>query len=256
MEGLARWARSRRGALSLAVALLVTGGWTTAGTPAGSVVVIFGISLVGALVAVSAGERVWERNTWPDTPAFARPRTTGASTRMLREDANGALLHDRRGFLFAPRTFFVATGLPPVRLSDDTVDSLGEGEDPSPVLLADDGRRRWWAVGGAFYWENAGYSPRDVHALVAKRERRHERELERAHLMLDLEHDPSPRREAIPRDVRQAVFERDAGQCVECGSIFDLQYDHVIPLALGGGTRTENLQLLCGACNREKSANL
>jgi hypothetical protein len=48
--------------------------------------------------------------------------------------------------------------------------------------------------------------------------------------------------------VRRAVFERDGGKCVECGSTFDLQYDHVIPVALGGATTVENLQLLCGDC--------
>jgi 5-methylcytosine-specific restriction endonuclease McrA len=30
----------------------------------------------------------------------------------------------------------------------------------------------------------------------------------------------------------------------------------VIPVALGGASTVENLQLLCGACNREKGADL
>jgi 5-methylcytosine-specific restriction endonuclease McrA len=52
------------------------------------------------------------------------------------------------------------------------------------------------------------------------------------------------------------VFERDGGQCVECGSKFDLQYDHLIPVALGGASTVDNLQLLCGECNRLKGADL
>ena len=40
------------------------------------------------------------------------------------------------------------------------------------------------------------------------------------------------------------------------GGTFDLQYDHVIPLALGGASTTDNLQLLCGQCNRQKSADI
>ena len=54
--------------------------------------------------------------------------------------------------------------------------------------------------------------------------------------------------------MRQAVFERDGGRCVDCGERFDLQYDHVIPIALGGASTAANLQLLCGDCNRRKGA--
>lgn len=64
------------------------------------------------------------------------------------------------------------------------------------------------------------------------------------------------RRQPIPVDVRRAVFERDGGCCVECSATFDLQYDHVIPLALGGANSEQNLQLLCGDCNRRKSDSI
>ena len=65
-----------------------------------------------------------------------------------------------------------------------------------------------------------------------------------------------PTREAIPSELRRAVFERDGGHCVQCGSSFELQYDHILPVALGGATTPENLLLLCADCNREKSDSL
>lgn len=52
------------------------------------------------------------------------------------------------------------------------------------------------------------------------------------------------------------MWERDGGRCVECEGTFDLQYDHVIPVLLGGGSTVENLQVLCGAFNRRKGATL
>jgi 5-methylcytosine-specific restriction endonuclease McrA len=85
--------------------------------------------------------------------------------------------------------------------------------------------------------------------------RRARRTLERAHAALAGEA-LQPRREPIPRAVRLAVFERDGGRCVECGSAFEIQYDHVIPVALGGAATVENLQILCATCNRAKGAAL
>ncbi len=65
-----------------------------------------------------------------------------------------------------------------------------------------------------------------------------------------------PRRAHIARETRLAVYTRDGGRCTECGSGFELQYDHVIPHALGGGDGVDNLQLLCGDCNRSKGCQL
>jgi 5-methylcytosine-specific restriction endonuclease McrA len=49
------------------------------------------------------------------------------------------------------------------------------------------------------------------------------------------------------------VVERDGLRCVQCGAAEDLQFDHILPVALGGATSVENLQILCGDCNRAKS---
>jgi len=90
---------------------------------------------------------------------------------------------------------------------------------------------------------------------VRERQRRAARTLERAHAALAGE-TAERRREPIPRPVRLAVFERDGGRCVECGSGFDIQYDHVIPLALGGANTVQNLQILCAPCNQSKGGTL
>jgi 5-methylcytosine-specific restriction endonuclease McrA len=54
------------------------------------------------------------------------------------------------------------------------------------------------------------------------------------------------------KTVRDAVYKRDGGRCVECRVTRDLQYDHIIPLSRGGNDSIENTQLLCARCNMKK----
>lgn len=61
------------------------------------------------------------------------------------------------------------------------------------------------------------------------------------------------KRPPIPKDVVDAVWRRDGGKCVYCGSTENLQLDHIIPFSKGGATTVENLQLLCQKCNLQKS---
>jgi len=60
---------------------------------------------------------------------------------------------------------------------------------------------------------------------------------------------------AIPQDVKIAVAARDGGRCRQCSSAQDLHFDHVIPWSKGGANTVQNIQLLCGRCNRRKGAD-
>jgi hypothetical protein len=62
-----------------------------------------------------------------------------------------------------------------------------------------------------------------------------------------------PRRDPIPEDVKLLVWARDGGACVRCGSKRDLHFDHIIPVAKGGGNLVKNIQILCQPCNLRKS---
>ncbi|NOT02709.1 MAG: HNH endonuclease [Phycisphaerales bacterium] len=60
----------------------------------------------------------------------------------------------------------------------------------------------------------------------------------------------------ISQQVKDAVWRRDQGKCVKCGSNQNLEFDHIIPFARGGSSTARNIQLLCEVCNREKSDQL
>jgi hypothetical protein len=126
----------------------------------------------------------------------------------------------------------------------------------APVALIRDGRRTLWTMEKAFYWEDEGLKADDVKALIHERTRRSRQKLETARSLLRADEPGRPARVPIPTELRRVVFERDGGRCVQCGSKFDLQYDHILPVAHGGATTLENLELLCADCNRRKSDSL
>lgn len=67
---------------------------------------------------------------------------------------------------------------------------------------------------------------------------------------------PKQKRETIPQHVKDKVWQRDNGMCVDCGSKEKLEFDHIIPFSKGGSSSYRNLQLLCEPCNRKKHDNL
>jgi len=88
-------------------------------------------------------------------------------------------------------------------------------------------------------------SARRFHVLIAE--------------MVDRLNDPidetvfSPKRERMSDDIKVAVWRRDRGECVRCGSRRNLEYDHIIPVSKGGSNTVRNIELLCETCNRKKS---
>ncbi|MCY4145376.1 MAG: DNA methyltransferase [Chloroflexi bacterium] len=58
-----------------------------------------------------------------------------------------------------------------------------------------------------------------------------------------------------PASHKKALYGEQAGNCAGCGEHFQsqrLEVDHIIPRSKGGTDHSENLQLLCGSCNRIK----
>lgn len=61
----------------------------------------------------------------------------------------------------------------------------------------------------------------------------------------------------IPTWVKQAVFKRDRGRCVECGATTELHFDHDFPFSKGGtGLSPDNVRILCARHNLAKGARI
>ncbi len=67
----------------------------------------------------------------------------------------------------------------------------------------------------------------------------------------------------VPLAMRKHVAERDGHCCSfvgadghRCGETRGLQFDHIVPVALGGTTSAENLRMLCAAHNRYEADRL
>ena len=56
----------------------------------------------------------------------------------------------------------------------------------------------------------------------------------------------------IRKDLRLAIYIRDEGACVYCGSNRFLTLDHLHPVSKGGGNRPRNLVTACSTCNSER----
>lgn len=118
--------------------------------------------------------------------------------------------------------------------------------------------KRYWLFRDAVYVTTEQLTPQEVKALALQEENRKKAKLAAAVALMDHVEQLSEhgRREPIPDDVKLFVWQRDRGACISCGARSLLEFDHIIPVTMGGSDTARNLQLLCEPCNRMKSGNL
>ena len=185
---------------------------------------------------------------------------------MLRKASNVTIRPEPRGCLsfWLPTANYIISvkGRGSWRIDKKHFEQAESAQQHTPVplrilprLLAPE-RRYWWYKDG-FYWDDEGYTAYEVKALLHERETRTKRKLQRAIALMEQEPIREPGgRDPIPDDVKMFVWRRDGGKCVKCGSKKNLEYDHIIPVSMGGSNTARNIQLLCEECNRSKGASL
>ena len=126
-----------------------------------------------------------------------------------------------------------------------------------PIVVVRVNERTYWQFQGRFYWDNDDLDADAVFALLVTRQQREKGRVERAKATVAMGTEPRVNlRGHIPDDLKQFIWQRDGARCRQCGATAELQFDHIIPVAKGGATTAENLQILCGPCNRRKSDGL
>ena len=124
-----------------------------------------------------------------------------------------------------------------------------------PKVLTHVRGKTYWLYQDKYYADANQLKASQIHAVLEMERKRLQRKVENAVALQHQAQQPFVRR-GIPDDVKLLVMARDGGHCCHCGSSTEIQYDHIIPLSRGGSSNVENLQLLCGPCNRSKGANL
>ena len=139
-------------------------------------------------------------------------------------------------------------------MDESEFEKLNMKSESSPVKYWRDDDKTLWRFQDRWYWDNEGLSKKEVFAVLTARAARAKNSIDRAKSIAGFvtTHVTGNRRGHISPDLRQLVWLRDNGACTNCGSNIELQFDHIIPVAMGGATNEENLQILCGSCNRTK----
>ena len=119
--------------------------------------------------------------------------------------------------------------------------------------------RNVWLFRHEVYSTEADLTPAEFRALMLEAENKRKAKIARA-VALDEQvksmNEAKQLRKPILDDIKVLVWQRDRGQCVRCGSNRNLEFDHIIPVSMGGANTARNLQLLCEACNRAKGGSL
>ncbi|MCP1412933.1 HNH endonuclease [Paenarthrobacter sp. A20] len=179
---------------------------------------------------------------------------------MLRKADNVSLFH-QPSFWTGKGPVVLTIGRNSYRLGKFTKPEFAETlkrQSEYPIALTTIGERRYWQFENGFYWENEGLRSAEIRALLVMKNQRRQQQIDRAQATVAMGSTPQAAavRRAIPDDAKQYVWARDEGRCRSCGSTGELQFDHIIPVSMGGSSNVENLQVLCGPCNRRKSAGL
>ena len=182
---------------------------------------------------------------------------------MPRRVENVGVFYQRSavGFLSGKNQVYLQVGKKrmdlPQRRSESEMAEMSARSKEMPVRYLTVGDRAYWRFADKWYTDSDGLLDTEIRAWVIAQGLRLKKRISEANTIASAGRVPDGGlREFIPVGVRHEVWERDSGQCRACGGQSDLQIDHLIPVSMGGANTVNNLQILCGPCNRTKGASI
>lgn len=127
-----------------------------------------------------------------------------------------------------------------------------------PVLVTRKDGLRWWWYRDRFWWDDEGLTATDVENIVLQTDLDRKQQSDavaRARVVLLGEAGAPLAEERVSESVRLAVWRRDLGRCVDCGSFESVVFDHIVPISQGGSDTAVNVELRCRSCRVHLARN-
>lgn len=128
-----------------------------------------------------------------------------------------------------------------------------------PVQVARKDGQGWWWYLDRFWWGDEGLTAIDVQTMVLQSDLHRKQKsdvLARARSMvLGEARVPYASSEHLSEAARLAVWRRDRGRCVDCGSSESVEFDHIFPISQGGSNTEVNVELRCLSCRVRLTRN-
>ena len=136
---------------------------------------------------------------------------------------------------------------------------LARSQSDLPILVTRQDGRRWWWFRDRFWWDDQGLASADVRMIVLEadldRKQRAEALAKARAAILGGDHVTAAPLPPAAQVVRFAVWCRNKGRCVDCGTSERVAFDRILQFDERGLDAASNIELRCELCKERRVAN-
>jgi hypothetical protein len=128
---------------------------------------------------------------------------------------------------------------------------LSASQRELPILVAKGGGRQWWWYLDRFWWDHDGLAAAEVQDIVLQADFHRKQQSDavaRARTVVLGAGGVPLQTDHVSEQVRLAVWCRDRGRCVDCGSREAIAFDPIVSFSDGGSDTPANVELRCQSC--------